>query len=113
AAADSGDWFTARVTVLPDVVHQQVGSIHQHGSDGTPREGIFIEQSGQSLLGRNVGDELQVRTPAGEVVRVPIAGLVHDTAVAPSTQDRVIYAYSTAPNATRIGLNPEADQLFA
>ncbi|MFL6568677.1 MAG: FtsX-like permease family protein [Chthoniobacterales bacterium] len=112
AAADSGDWFTARVTVLPDVVHQQVGSIHQHGSDGTPREGIFIEQSGQSLLGRNVGDELQVRTPAGEVVRVPIAGLVHDTAVAPSTQDRVIYAYVTAPNATRIGLNPEADQLL-
>lgn len=111
-AAEGGDWFTTRVTLLADVAHQEVASIHQHNAAAASRNGIYIEQSGQSLLRRNVGDELQVRTPAGEIVRVPIAGFVHDTAVAPSTQDRVIYAYVTAPAAARVGLNPEPDQLL-
>src|SRR4051794_27054001 len=72
-AADGGDWFTARIAVIPDFHQQQLALVHQH-TDDTQHDGIFIEQSGQSLVRRNVGDELQVRTPNGEVVRLPIAG---------------------------------------
>ena len=41
-----------------------------------------------------------------------MAGVVHDTAVAPSTQDRAIYGYVTPATAALIGQSTELDQLL-
>jgi putative ABC transport system permease protein len=112
AAATSGEWFTTRVAVVRNFEDQQLSLVHQHGGAWPSTDGIFIEQSGKTLLQKNVGDELQVRTPGGGIARVPIVGFVHDTAVAPSTQDRAIYAYVTPASATLLGQNPEPDQLL-
>jgi putative ABC transport system permease protein len=112
AAATSGEWFATRITVVRDFTDQHLGLVHQHSGAWPSPDGIFIEQSGKTLLQKNVGDELQVRTPGGGIARVPIAGFVHDTAVAPSTQDRMIYAYVTPAGAALLGQNPEPDQLL-
>jgi putative ABC transport system permease protein len=112
AAATSGEWFMMQVAVVRSFEDQQLSLVHQHSGAWPGTDGILIEQSGRTLLQKKVGDELQVRTPGGGIARVPIAGFVHDTAVAPSTQDRMIYAYVTPASATLLGQNPEPDQLL-
>ncbi len=43
---------------------------------------------------------------------MPLSGVVHDTAVAPSFQDRMIYAYATPATVASLGVNPEFDQVI-
>ena len=54
---------------------------------------------------------MQIRTPTGEIASMQIGGFVHDTDVAPSTQDRLIYAYVTPGSAALLGQPTDLDQL--
>ncbi|MGZ5019350.1 MAG: FtsX-like permease family protein, partial [Chthoniobacterales bacterium] len=112
-AGSGNQWFLMRLTVLRDFASQQLGKIHRDDGAPWPNEsnGIFIEQSGRSLLHTEVGAQLRVRTPGGEIVTVPCVGFVHDTTVAPSTQDRAIYGYVTPATAALLGQNATLDQL--
>ena len=86
-----------------------------HRDKGTwpaTNDGIFIEQSGAVLLGPVENEPLKVRTATGEVVSIPMSGFIHDTAVAPSTQDRMIYGYVTPAVASALGQKAELDQLL-
>ncbi|MDP9003530.1 MAG: ABC transporter permease, partial [Verrucomicrobiota bacterium] len=112
-AGKSGEWFSMRLTVLRDFANQKVNLIHQDvGTWPTTDGGIQIEQSGMALLDARAGEPVRVRTPAGGEFTVPIGGFVHDTAVAPSTQDRIIYGYVTPATAALFGQNAELDQLL-
>ena len=113
-AGANQQWFVMRLTVLPELGAAQLGKIHRDDDAPWPNEskGIFVEQSGRTLLNSAVGEQLRVRTPTGETVTVPLAGFVHDTAVAPSTQDRAIYGYVTPATAALLGQNPNLDQLI-
>ena len=111
--AKSGEWFPARLTLLSDFTNQKVNLVHReggfwpHGNDG-----LFIEQSGSALLNLSEGESLRLRTPTGESVSVRAAGFVHDPAVAPSTQDRMIYAYATPALGMALGQKGDLDQLL-
>lgn len=109
-----GAWFPMQLIIVRDFSDQQVGLIHQHQGGTWPSNdgGILIEQSGRSLLAATVGEELSIRTPEGGTTTIPFAGYVHDTAVAPSTQDRMIYAYVTRAAAGRLGQSTDLDQLL-
>jgi putative ABC transport system permease protein len=113
-AGKTGAWFPMQLTVVRDFSDQQIGLVHQHQSDVWPSDekGILIEQSGRSLLATAVGQELRIRTPEGGTTTMSVAGFVHDTAVAPSTQDRMIYAYVTRAAAGRLGQSTDLDQLL-
>ena len=113
-AGKTGAWFPMQLTVVRDFSNQQIGLVHQHQSDVWPSDdgGILIEQSGRSLLAAAVGEELRIRTPEGGTTTMSVAGFVHDTAVAPSTQDRMIYAYVTRAAAGRLGQSTDLDQLL-
>ncbi len=115
AAAD-GTWLPMRLIVMRDFATQKLGLLHLHGGSWPAGHGtILIEQSGQSLLGAGAsgtGGNVRIRTPGGDIVALPVAGFVHDTAVAPSTQERMIYAYVTPATATLLGQNPQLDQLL-
>jgi putative ABC transport system permease protein len=112
-AAKSGEWFPARLAVLPDFANQEVNIAHRDsGSWPNASDGIFIEQSGIAMLNIAEGESIQLRTPAGDSVAVRVAGFVHDPAVAPSTQDRMIYAYVTPAVAASLGHKPDLDQLL-
>src|SRR6202035_4407788 len=112
-AGKSGEWFPTRITVLPDCTNQKVNLVHRDAGEWpAPDAGILIEQSGISLLDLREGEQVRVRTPSGEAATVRVSAFVHDTAVAPSTQDRIIYAYSTPAVAASLGQSAGLDQLL-
>src|SRR5206468_4048102 len=95
-ASRSGEWFPLRLTILRDFENQNVNLVHRdNGAWPTKSDGIFIEQSGATLLDAAEGEPLRLRTASGEPVEIAMSGFLHDTAVAPSTQDRMIYGYVT------------------
>jgi putative ABC transport system permease protein len=107
----SGEWFPMRLTVLRDFANQTVNLIHRESGDWPVKTGgIFIEQSGLALL--DSSDSVRIRTATGDVATIPMRGFLHDTAVAPSTQDRMIYGYITPEVATMLGLKADLDQLL-
>ncbi len=112
-AAQDGTWLPMRLTIVGDLDARRVGAIHRHAPAAPAgAAGIWIEQSGRSLLGTGVGGALRIRTPTGGIAAAPLAGFVHDTAVAPSTQDRVIYAFATPAGAALLGQEAAFDQLL-
>ncbi|HYJ05126.1 MAG TPA: ABC transporter permease, partial [Chthoniobacterales bacterium] len=112
-AGKSGEWFPMRLTVLPDFARQTVNLIHwDEGAWPADNAGIMIEQSGIPLLDAREGDRVSVRTLTGGTATIPVSGFVHDPAVAPSNQDRMIYGYITPVAASFLGQSGELDQLL-
>jgi putative ABC transport system permease protein len=108
----NGTWVPTRLLVMRDFSDQRTGLIHQHGGTWPASgNGILIEQSSLPLLAAAPGQSLRIRTPGGGITTLPIMGVVHDPAVAPSTQERIVYAYVTPATAAQIGQNPDLDQL--
>ncbi len=108
----NGAWIPTRLLVVRDFSDQRTGLVHQHeGTWPAGGSGILIEQSSLPLLSAAPGQPLHIRMPGGGITTLPITGVVHDTAVAPSTQERIVYAYLTPTVAAQIGQNPELDQL--
>lgn len=107
-AAD-GTWLPARVRVQQEFAAQSLGMVHLHGAPWPDDQtAVLIEQSGDVLVGASAR-ELQLRQPDGTVVSVPIAARVHDPAVAPSTQERMLYVYVRPEGARRMGHRAEFD----
>ena len=116
-AARDDTWLLMRLSVVRDFSTQNLDIVHLHNGTWLTGEGsILIEQSGQSMIDMRPGPDasarLQVRTPGGKIMSLPVAGFVHDPAVAPSTQDRMIYAYITPATAVLLGYAPTSDQLL-
>ena len=62
-ASKSGEWFPLRLTILPDFENQTVNLVHKdNGAWPAKKEGIFIEQSGATLLDTAEPELLRVRT---------------------------------------------------
>jgi len=112
SAGSKEDWIATRLTILPDFATQRVGIVHTHEAAWPAAiNGVFIEQSSWPMLGLKIGESIRIRTPGGGRVSVPVAGLVHDTAVAPGVQERVIYAYAIPEVARQLGQDGAPDQL--
>ncbi len=113
-AGPAGAWFPTRLLVVRDFADQRVGVVHQHSGAAWPNQenGILLEQSSSPLLGVEKGDQVKIRLPGGAIKSLPVTGIVHDGAVAPSTQDRAIYAYVTPATAALLGQSPDFDQVW-
>ncbi len=112
-AGAAGADYPARLSLVRDPLAMQLGRVHRHGEAGrAANAGVWIEQSGQPLLGLQPGDMLHLRTPSGGTVDVPLAGYVHDPGVAPSSQERLLYAYASFGLAERLQQKAGADQLL-
>lgn len=113
AAGPLGEWYSLRLTIVADFADQRVGVVHRHGG-GWERadEGLYVEQSSLGLLGPGPVETLRVRGSGGQTFSIPVAGLVHDTAIAPGFQERMVYAYATPAVAARLGQDGPLDQIF-
>ena len=112
-AGASGADYPARLSVVRNPLAITLGKLHRHEDDFAAADsGVWIEQSGASLLGIRPGDMLQLRGPDGISVELPFSGYVHDPGVAPSTQERVVYAYVGSALAPRLQQKAEPDQLL-
>ncbi|MEQ1516384.1 MAG: ABC transporter permease [Usitatibacteraceae bacterium] len=111
--AKDGTWLPMRLTVLRDFSAQRLGVVHLHDGAWPVQDGsILIEQSGRSLVSADLGGSVEVRKPNGDIATLHIGEFVHDTAVAPSIQDRLLYAYVTPATATQMGQSADLDQLL-
>ena len=107
--ASDGTWLPARVRVQEDFIAQTLGKIHTHGVPWPDDPAsLLIEQSGNPLLPVSA-TTLTLRRPDGETVSLPIGASVHDPAVAPSTQERMLYVYARPEAARRMGQRSELD----
>ena len=109
AAAD-GSWLPIRIVVLADPLTARIGALHRDGDMTAAGDTtLSIEQSGRLLLAPGAG--LRLRRPDGVIADLPPPAFVHDTGVAPSTQERMLYGYATPAVAAQIGINPLPDLL--
>lgn len=110
-AGNNGTWLLVRITIIPDFAHQKMDFLHLHeGVWPASEEGLFIEQSGQTLidarpaiLGDAEAPPLRLRTPNGDIVSIPFTAFVHGPGIAPSTQERSLDAYVTPKTAAMLG----------
>jgi putative ABC transport system permease protein len=110
-ALPDGSWLPMRLHIVPAIHTQAVDRVHSHGGTlARDDAGLWLEQSGAAMLGGMT--TLRLRDVAGTVVSLPLAGWVHDGAVAPSTQERLLYAYATPAVAAALTPRPEPDQLL-
>ncbi|MBI3716461.1 MAG: FtsX-like permease family protein [Betaproteobacteria bacterium] len=110
AAAD-GSWLPIRIVVLADPLSARIGALHRDGGPvAADAAALLVEQSGRSLLAPGAG--LRLRRPDGVVADLPPPAFVHDTSVAPSTQERMLYGYATPAVAAQLGINPLPDLLL-
>jgi putative ABC transport system permease protein len=112
-ATAEGGWLPMRLTIVENFSAQRVNIVHLHG-DAWPDidETIMIEQSGRSIIAGDVGASLAVRTSSGDVVNIDVGAFVHDPAIAPSTQERMIFGYITPTAALRLGYTANFDQFL-
>lgn len=112
-AAKDGTWLLLRLTVIGDFAAQRLGKVHLHAGTLPPAgDAVLLEQSAATLIDAKMGKALGIRTPTGETAAVPFGGFVHDPAIAPSTQERMIYAYVTPATAAQLGQSADLDQLL-
>jgi putative ABC transport system permease protein len=113
----TGVWLTVRLHIVQDFQKQVLGKVHRHGEAWPDvsqlNESVFIEQSGEPLLDIAPGAPVQIRRQDGDIVTLRSAGSVHDPAVAPSFQERMVYAYATPAVAAQLGYDATLDQLLA
>jgi putative ABC transport system permease protein len=109
----AGADYPARLSVVRDPMAITLGKVHRHEDGASAADtGVWIEQSGASLLGIRPGDTLRLRSPDGGSVELPLAGYLHDPGVAPSTQERMLYAYVSSSLAPRLQQKAAPDQVL-
>jgi putative ABC transport system permease protein len=76
-----------------------------------PAGTMLIERQAVGFLLTREGQSITVRTPHGSPHAVPIAGVVHDTTLAPAWQEQTGYGYITRETLKSLGEAPVLDEL--
>jgi len=116
AAAEAGDWITARAEVapdtwmplllfvIPDFSASQIGTLMPISGTWPPQErGLLVEREVLPMLKLTLGDHLAVQTPNGIKRSLPIVGSVHDPSLAPAWQEQTVYGYVTPATLAWLG----------
>jgi putative ABC transport system permease protein len=109
---DGADWRPLRLFVVENFEHLQLNTFTpQNGAWPPPTGTLLLERTAVRLMGSKTGDTIMVRSPNGEPLNVNISGMVHDTGLAPSEQERTIYAYATEETLRALGESGGFDEL--
>ena len=101
---DGADWRPLRLFVIDDFAKLRLNTFTpQDGAWPPPTGSLLVERTALRLMRSTTGDTLTVRTPNGEPLAIPISGMVHDAGLAPSEQERTIYAYATEETLRLLG----------
>ena len=110
-AARDGSWLPLRLVIRAEIPTGGLARTHLHGARlSADAAALFIDQSAETLV--DTAAPLRLRKRSGETVIVPLAGLLHDTSVAPSTQERMVYGFATPALAAVLDYPTELDQLL-
>ncbi len=105
-------WGRALVFVVEDVEGAQLARLrHEAGATAPPRDGVLVERSAMRVLGRDIGDAIQIAVGASPPATMTIAGVVHEPALAPAVTEQAAYLYVTPDGLARLGAPPVLDEL--
>ena len=106
------DWGRAMIFVIEDFADQRLALLEHDSGDRNPPIGtVLVERSAMLVLGASVGDRIELTVPAGRVVDIEIAGVVHEPALAPAITEQAGYFYATAETLELLGPRPVLDEL--
>ena len=106
------DWMPILLFVIDDFGHMHLNRfLPETGAWPPPTGTLLLERSAVEMLHAPIGTALLVRTPHGQPREVSVSGLVHDTGLAPSWQERTGYAYITRETLALLGEAPVLEEL--
>jgi len=106
------DWLPILLFVIDDFSRITLNRIQPEAGAWPPPPGtLLLERSAGAMLRTQVGGTLLIKTPHGSAQPVFVAGLVHDTGLAPAWQERTGYAYITRDTLARLGEPPVLEEL--
>lgn len=113
ARAQVGDaWMRMLLFVVDDFGAVRLNTFtRDSGAWPPPAGGMLIERQAIDFLRAGEGGSLTVKTPHGSPRAVPIAGVVHDTTLAPAWQEQTGYGYITRETLPEIGEPSVLDEL--
>jgi putative ABC transport system permease protein len=106
------EWIPLLLFVIPDFSDLRINKVTPQAGDWPPPEGtILFEREALKLLGRSLGDKVEVQMPSGRTTSIVVSGAVHDPALAPAWQEQMAYGYVTAETFAAMGGNPVPELL--
>jgi putative ABC transport system permease protein len=98
--------------VIDDFSALRLDTFHRASGAWPPPTGtMLVERSAVALLGVGEGERVTIQTPHGAPRAVAIAGIVHDTGLAPAWQERKGYGYITRDTLAALGEPPALHEL--
>ena len=106
------EWMRMLLFVVDDFGDMRLNTfIRDSGAWPPPAGSMLIERQAIGVLMASEGQSITVRTPHGSPRAVPIAGVVHDTTLAPAWQEQTGYGYITRETLVALGEPPVLDEL--
>ena len=103
----AGEAQRVQLFVIDDFAAIHVGLVRrERGAWPPPRGTMLLERTAVQMIGAGDGDTLTITTPHGTPHAVAIAGIVHDTGLAPAWQERKGYGYITRDTLADLGEPP-------
>jgi putative ABC transport system permease protein len=112
AAGDARSWQALELFVVDDFAALRLHTLRRESGAWPPPTGaMLVERSAVDLLGVGEGATATVKTPHGEPRPIAVAGVVHDTSVAPAWQERRGYGYIARETLAALGEPPVLHEL--
>ena len=106
------EWTRMLLFVVQDFDAMRLSTFSRVSGTWPPPEGsLLIERQAADFLHKIEGRLLTIRLPGGAAREVPIAGVVHDTTLAPAWQEQTGYGYVTRETLAGLGAPPIFDEL--
>ena len=112
ARLPSGEWGRMLLFVTPDFNHLTISKVFPHSGAYPPSDGsILLEREALALLKLSIGGKVDLETPGGPKLSVPVSGTVHDPSLAPAWQEQTVYGYLSPAAYAALGGKLELDLL--
>ena len=106
------EWVRMLLFVVDDFDGMRLNTFARDSGAWPPPAGsMLIERQAAGFLRAREGGSVTVKTPHGSPREVPIAGVVHDTTLAPAWQEQTGYGYITLATLASLGEPPVLDEL--
>ena len=106
------EWIRMLLFVVDDFRDMRLNVFTRDSGAWPPPAGtMLVERQAVSVLMAGEGRSITVRTPHGPPRALPIAGVVHDSTLAPAWQEQTGYGYITRETLVSLGEPPVLDEL--
>lgn len=107
-----GEWGRMLLFVTPDFNNLAINKVFPNsGAFPPPKGSILLEREALALLKLTIGGKVDLETPTGQKLAVPVSGTVHDPSLAPAWQEQTVYGYVSPATYAALGGTPQLDLL--